>query len=99
MDTQIEKKSGWLAAHHILFSLITPMNLLITIVYWTMLREVALATFANTATKALHSGVVHLLPLVCNLVNFAVTDVVIKASHGLLLLPFGFIYSYANYMT
>mmetsp|Transcript_24075 Transcript_24075/g.28170 ORF Transcript_24075/g.28170 Transcript_24075/m.28170 type:complete len:100 (+) Transcript_24075:67-366(+) len=37
-DRQIEGKSGWLSANHILFELVTPMNLLITVVYWTMLR-------------------------------------------------------------
>ena len=99
MDPTIDKKLGWLAAHHIIFSLIMPMNLLVTSVYWTCLREVALATFANTATKAFHSGVVHLLPLLCTLANFAVTDIVMKASHGLLLLPFAFAYGYANYLT
>ena len=38
LDTEIESKKGWLAAHHILFEIVTPMNLLVTTVYWSMLR-------------------------------------------------------------
>ena len=64
-----------------------------------MIREVALATFANTATKAFHSGVVHTSPLVCSLVNLYVTDVIIKASHCIVIIPLGLAYCIANYMT
>ena len=84
-------------AHHILFEIVTPLNILVTTVYWSILRERALATFATTKILALHSGIIHLMPMVCNLICFSVTDVSIKASHGLGLLPLCILYGYSNY--
>ena len=99
LDPEIGSKRGWLITHHILFELVTPINILITFVYWSLLREVALQTYADTAIKVLHSSLIHLMPLVCNWLNFFVTDVHIKASHGKSLLPFCLFYGYLNYAT
>ena len=97
LDTEIKKKQGWLTANHLLFEIVTPMNLLITLVYWSILRERALLTYANTASKAWHSTMVHSAPIICTLINFLVSNIVIKASHGLILLPIGVVYGYINY--
>uniref|UniRef100_A0A7S3HX03 Uncharacterized protein n=1 Tax=Favella ehrenbergii TaxID=182087 RepID=A0A7S3HX03_9SPIT len=39
------------------------------------------------------------MPLVCTFVNFWVSKIVFKASHGFLLLPVGLVYGYLNYTT
>ena len=95
VDSEISSK--WLVANHILFEIITPMNLLITVVYWHMLRDVALATYANTPSKAMHSTLLHTAPLLSTGINFMVTDIVIKASHGLFLFPIAIVYGILNY--
>ena len=99
IDPQIAEKRGWLTANHILFEIVAPINLLITSVYWSLLREVALQTYANTATRAWHSTMLHSAPLVCVGINFYVSDIIIKASHGLILFPISIIYGVLNYQT
>ena len=96
-DPQIGKKSGWLVAHHTLFEIVAPMNLLIFVVYWTMLREQVLSTIANTPMRARHSGLMHTMPLLWTIVNFMVTDIVMKASHCVILLPIAVGYGFFNY--
>jgi len=43
LDTQISRKRRWLRAHHILFELLVPLNMLVTVVYWAVLREPVVA--------------------------------------------------------
>ena len=86
-----------LALHHITFEMIVPMNMLVTVVYWVVLREVALATYANTPITEYHSTAVHLFPLIFTGLNFAITNIVIKPSHGLSLFAVGFVYGVNNY--
>ena len=45
LDMNINKKRGWLIAHHLLFECICPMNILVTTVYWLTLREPTLKRF------------------------------------------------------
>ena len=44
MDEKIGCKTRWLRAHHFLFELLLPLNLLATIIYWTLLREPSVAS-------------------------------------------------------
>ena len=78
LDTGISKKWGWLTLHHLLFEITLPLNIVVTTVYWTMIREVALQTFAKTAIAARHSASLHSFPLISSLILFSVNDIVIK---------------------
>jgi len=95
-DPDIKNKLNWLAAHHLTFELICPLNFLVVTVYWSVLRESALV-WCDTADKQLHTTIVHLLPLIFNLVAFAYTDIVIKAHHATFLWPIGIAYGFLNY--
>ena len=98
MDVEIERKRPYLlAAHHYLFELVTILNLVVTTVYWTFLREETLRDWDGI--HVLQSSACHALPLACSLINFLMTDVSIRASDSLFLLPFALLYSYFNYRT
>ena len=68
-DTKISQKPGWLFAHHITFEFMTPMNLIVTCVYWSILREGALV-LCPTPVTWIHTTCTHLLPIVFNLIMF-----------------------------
>lgn len=48
---------------------------------------------------ALHSALLHFMPLLCTFINFAVSDIVIAPLHGLILLPIAIVYGVLNYST
>ena len=73
------------------------MNLLVVLVYWSVLHAEKMEKYADKPIYRLHSIVVHTLPLAVNILNFCVTDIVFKASHALVLLPIGIAYCYHNY--
>lgn len=87
------------AINHILFSVALPMNLLVVSVYWTILHEKTVEEFADDPAAIRHAYFVHITPAVSSIVNFMLTDVVMKASHAKVLLPVSVIYSYINYRT
>lgn len=100
MDTEIMRKRRWLRAHHILFELLVPLNMLVTAVYWTLLREPVVASCEGNQVWILHSTTVHLAPIIASVLHFAVTDIVVKASHSMTLLPVAFGYlAYNCYVT
>ena len=47
MDFEISKKKSILNLNHKLFEIITPMNLVVTIVYWIMLREESIQNYSH----------------------------------------------------
>ena len=99
MDTEIMRKRRWLRAHHILFELLVPLNMLVTAVYWTLLREPVVASCEGNQVWILHSTTVHLAPIIASVLHFAVTDIVVKASHSMTLLPVSFVYLGYNFYT
>ena len=48
LDMNIDKKRGWLVAHHVLFEFICPLNILVTSVYWATLRAPTLIRFEGS---------------------------------------------------
>mmetsp|Transcript_6240 Transcript_6240/g.8343 ORF Transcript_6240/g.8343 Transcript_6240/m.8343 type:complete len:132 (-) Transcript_6240:103-498(-) len=75
------------------------MNLLVVAVYWSVLydKQVVRYTASKEFLNITHSIVIHSVPLIANIANFLVTDIVVKASHALVLFPIGLVYSYHNY--
>ena len=45
----------------------------------------------------MHSTAVHIIPIIATLLHFAVTDIVVKASHSMIILPVAFSYLAYNY--
>lgn len=86
-----------LAINHLLFSVVLPMNFLVLSVYWTVLHKKVMEEYGHDPGVKRHSYFVHITPSVCAVVNFLLTDVVIKPSHAKLLLPIAVVYSYINY--
>ena len=96
-DDQIHKKRVWLRAHHVLFELLVPLNLLATTVYFTVLVGPVIESCLGDPIWILHSYLIHIVPLVSTIAVFCVTDIVMVAKHGLILLPIGLLYSVWNY--
>ena len=96
LDPQIGEKYRWLAVNHMTFQIMTPMNMIVVAVYWTILRAKIVRECAAPVFY-IHTTLSHSLPLLFNLVLFQKTDIVFKASHGLLVIPIGVIYGYFNY--
>ena len=96
-DTDIATKHKWLKAHHVLLEIITPMNVLATVVYWLVLSAKFNEKHKDKPFDLLHTAVVHSFPLIANVLNLMVTDVVFKMSHSLVLVPIAFTYASWNY--
>ena len=86
-----------------LFEILIPLNTLVTVVYWSMLMQtvtggcIAEPGIGGYNICVLHSYTVHSLPLICCLLDYSVTDVIVKARHSLSLIPIGICYMYWNY--
>jgi len=96
IDTSINRKKFWLAAHQYLFELTLPLNLLTSGVYWSVLRGPVIENFNGNLLIIFHSYSVHTIPLVASVIILAVTDIVVEARHCVLLVPLCIVYSFFN---
>ena len=87
-----------LAIHHLLFELLVPSHVLIMSVYWSILHADNMKNLRpDDYLTIFHSYIVHLTPGLSALINFLLTDIRMKYSHGKILIPVGLLYSYVNY--
>ena len=95
-----------LAIHHMLFEVIVPGHMLVVSVYWSMLHKTELAKRDSPTWP--HQGferdldimnlyMAHIMPAVSALINFYLTDVCIKPTHGKVLTPLAIGYAIMNY--
>ena len=96
-DEQIHKKRGWLRAHHVLFEVFVPLNLLITTVYYSVLVGPVIASCNGDYIWMLHSYLIHIVPLASTILLYSVTDIVMVAEHAKVLFPIGIVYGFYNY--
>ena len=80
-----------------MFEILIPLNMLVTIVYWSMLMQTVTGACEGDSICVLHSYTVHSLPLICCVLDFSVTDIIVKARHSLVLLIIAVIYLPWNY--
>ena len=73
------------------------MNLLVVIVYWSILRANLVLYECDTPVAYMHTTIVHLLPLLFNILTFIKTDIVIKATHSIVIIPITVVYGFSNY--
>ena len=94
---QFKQQNGSLALHHLLFEILVPGHLIVMSIYWTILHESVIQGCRNDfEVKAAYLN--HSVPAFICLVNFLITDVIIKSSHSKCLLPFCMVYCWRNYI-
>ena len=69
------------------FEFCLPTNLAVVLVYWPVLHASAMEEFKDEPLRCIHYRVCHITPLLCTLINFYLTDIVMKKSHWKLLVP------------
>ena len=89
-----------LAIHHFLFEISMIMNIITTTVYWGLLHTETMlsAEYRDFPDRQIHTYFVHAVPLAFFILNFWISDVIIKARHVLHFLPLLAIYIYINYV-
>lgn len=85
---------AWL---HITFEISFLFNLVVMTLYWSLLHQEQLEHYAGKPLNILNLYWSHGVPGLCALANFAMTDVVIRASHAKAILVFMVVYGYVNY--
>ena len=89
-----------LAIHHLLFEITAVFNLITMVVYWSMLHEETAnsSEYAPYPNRIIHNYFVHIVPGVFWILNFFISDIIIKARHFLVFLPVVIVYIYMNYV-
>jgi len=89
------------ALHHMLYSFSIIMNLVVVIVYWSVLHEDAIAKHKDVPQvgwiRVIHLHTVHSFPAMSCLLNSYCTRVVLKREISKLILVLAFIYSAVQY--
>lgn len=90
----LKKSLGWLALHHIFFELSFVMNIVVVTVYWTCLHEDSLREARRHLGKIINCYLAHILPCFTIMLNFAITNVIIKAEHAKVVPVVAALYGY-----
>lgn len=96
--TSKSKSLSFLAAHHILFEISFMMNFITMVVFWSVLFNQALIECNNHPGRINNVYYAHLVPGISVLINFIISDAVIRASHVKIILPISAVYGYVNYL-
>ena len=91
------KSLQWLAVHHILFTASLIANSVVMIFYWTLLHEEQLTYYEGKPLSIFQLYWAHIFPGLSIFTNFAVTDVILRASHAKFIMMLGVVYLYINY--
>jgi len=87
------------AAHHYLFEIAFPMNLIVTTLYWTLLHS---GYAANPIYQGTMLGtqirIIHAVPFAVFLVSWFISDVVMPGRHIWRLIPYAFVWLFGNYL-
>ena len=77
--TKLTKNRTFLSAHHLCFTTVVANNCLMLSIYWTLLHPLVMAEYNGDMPRKIHACLVHSLPAVAVLINFKLTDFVVKA--------------------
>lgn len=91
------KSMSLLALHHILFEICFMMNLIVVTVFWSVLYEEAINDCKGDQAKILNVYYAHIVPGASALINFMLTDVVVRAAHVKMVIVISLMYGYVNY--
>ena len=88
-----------LACHHFLFEIMAMFNLITTVVYWGYLHPLMMVNedFLGNQIRCYHAWFVHSAPGLFFLINWTMSDIIMKARHFFLMIPFGIMYAFTNY--
>ena len=89
-----------LAYQHFLFELTAICNTITVVAYWGFLHEFAmnLDEFKDWPNRRIHARFVHAMPAVFFLLNWIMSDVVMKARHITIFIPVTSLYLVYNYL-
>mmetsp|Transcript_844 Transcript_844/g.885 ORF Transcript_844/g.885 Transcript_844/m.885 type:complete len:150 (-) Transcript_844:33-482(-) len=87
-----------MAWHHALFELSLIMNIIVTVVYFSLLHDEVHAIFEGQPFVQVHMKIIHLAPLLTSFVNFYLTDIVFIRRHYKALVAFGTMYLTINFI-
>jgi hypothetical protein len=87
-----------LAVHHLLFEMAVLMNLVVMSIYWGSLHEQSVKDVHGNFWELVNLYWTHLVPFTSVVLNFSLTDIVVRASHARIILPVGITYAYINYL-
>ena len=70
------------------------------VVYWGMLHEETIESpeYKGKEDRLLHNIIVHTVPGLFFLINFFMSDIIMKARHYVFFAPIGLVYGYINYI-
>ena len=99
-DANVNQKPSLLAVHHMLFEIVVGMESIVLLAYWSLLHKSSLEIYRRIGgeTAVVHTYLIHSLPALALLVNFLLTDLVIKASHCKMYVWLALVFGYANYV-
>lgn len=87
-----------LAIHHICFEIMFMMNIIVVIVFWSLLYEEAIKDCQGDEMKIFNVHYAHLGPGLSALINFVITDVRLTPSHVKMVFTIAAVYGYVNYI-
>jgi hypothetical protein len=87
-----------LATHHVIFEISFMMNIIVVVVFWSILYEEAIEQCEGHAGKIINVYTAHIVPGVSVFINFLITDVVVRATHVKMVVVIATMYGYVNYL-
>lgn len=87
-----------LALHHVIFEISFMMNLIVVTVFWSILYDEAIEQCEGDEGKIINVYLAHIGPGVSALINFLLTDVVVRAAHVKMVVVIAVAYGYVNYL-
>ena len=74
------------------------MNIVVVSVFWTLLADVAFKKYQGDTLKIVNAYWTHTVPALTVLINFALSDVTMRAKHSIVVPPPAIIYGFVNYL-
>ena len=96
-NPDLKNDYGKLALLHILSEAVLLLNVVITLVYWTLLYRLY-ADFYDRIIEKVNQVTIHVFPLAFTLLNMRVTQVVLLRHHWVFFVPLSMIYMVINYI-
>ena len=101
-DPKIDSKPGWLTLIHMVTELATSFNVVVVMIYWSVLHNLAIETMSkeeNPDVKCLHMYLVHTFPIIANLLVLSTMDVKFATYHWKAFIPIALVYGTINCFT
>jgi len=98
IPTSKTRSLSLLAFHHIIFEISFMMNIIVVIVFWAVLFEQSIKDCDGDEKKILNVYLAHIIPGASVLINFVLSDVIVRAGHVKMVIVIATLYGYVNYL-